>query len=268
MEPRPAFLPMSDRWPGRDTCRRVAARRLDPDSGVDATLYTLQRFLGRAAAEQTARRVGYPHTRFLDDGTWVVPGDSDVTAFPNLYRVDRTKIGLLLYPGVGEIELSSVADTSPRAFATDVLTIGAERGVIRTRHGLDLVPRYDLDSVPALDRMLIPGRADATVAAPVDRWAEARLGGPAERIHAGGGYPYELTFVDMARHETRLIARNAARWIEYPTEHLALGDRDWSSELLARPLILGLGGLALALGLRRRAAPGPARHDPARLGSA
>jgi hypothetical protein len=55
----------------------------------------------------------------------------------------------------------------------------------------------------------------------------------------------------MAHRETRLVARNAARWIEYPADHLDLGDRDWSWPLLARPLLLGLGGLALALVIDR-----------------
>ena len=145
-------------------------------SGVDSTLYTLQRFLGREAAEETARRIGYPHVRFLDDRAWAIPGDSETAAFANLYRFDRTQIGLYLYPGVGEIELSSVTDTYPRGLATDVLTIGAERGIVRTRHGLDLVPRYALATVPALDRLLIPGRPDAATAAPAERWAAARMG--------------------------------------------------------------------------------------------
>jgi hypothetical protein len=152
---------------------------------------------------------------------------------------------------VGEIELSSVTDTYPRALATDVLTIGAEREIVRTRHGLDLVPRYNLASVSALDRLLIPGQADAAVAAPAERWAASHLGRPAERIHTAGGYPYDLTFVDLAHHETRLIAANAARWIEYPTAHLALGNRDWSLPLVLRGVALGVLGLVVAVAVQR-----------------
>ena len=220
-------------------------------SGVDATLYTLQHFLGRAAAEETAARIGYPQTHFLDEHAWVVPGDCEVVAFPNLYRLNRTQIGLFLYPGVDELAVGSVTDTYPRAMATDVLTIGTDRGIIRTRHGLDLIPRYDLASVPALDRMLIPGRPDAAVAAPADRWAEAHLRRAAELIHGGGGYPYDLTITDIAHQETRLIARTAARWIEYPTAHLELGNRDWSLALLMRPVALGVLGVLLASGASR-----------------
>jgi hypothetical protein len=66
-----------------------------------------------------------------------------------------------------------------------VLTVGAERGIIRTQHGLDLIPRYDLASLPKLDRMLVPGRPEAAMAAPADDWAAAhRI--TAEHTHASG----------------------------------------------------------------------------------
>jgi hypothetical protein len=73
-----------------------------------------------------------------------------------------------------------------------------------------------------------------------------------ERVHAGGRYAYDLTLEDLARRETRLIASNAARWIEYPTAQLNLGSRDWSAAMVARPFgLLALGAVAV-LALRRR----------------
>ena len=232
-------------------------------AGVDATLYTLQRFFGRASALETSARVGYPHTRFLDDPTWVAPNYSDAAFLPNLFRLGRAKIGLYLYDGVDEIALSSVADTYPRAFATDVLTVGAGRGVVRTRFGLDLIPRHDLASLQPVDRMLVPGTPDALAAAPVERWGASNQRVPVERIHVGGRYAYDLTLEDLARHETRLIASNAAHWIEYPTAGLDLGTRDRLLAMLARPVgLLALGALA-ALALRRRSRRAHRRQAPA-----
>ena len=132
-----------------------------------------------------------------------------------------------------------------------MLTIGAERAFIRTRHGLGLVPRHDLASAPAPERMLIPGQPDAATAASVERWAAARLGRTAERIHAGGGFPYDLTITDLAHEETRLVARSVARSIEYPTAMLALGDRDWQPGLVVRGLALSLLGPVMLLGIAR-----------------
>jgi hypothetical protein len=143
-----------------------------------------------------------------------------------------------------------------------VLTVGAERAFIRTRHGLDVVPRHDLTSVPTLDRMLIPGQPDAASATPVERWMGARPGRVSDRIHAGGGFPYDLTIADMANHETRLIARNAARWIEYPTAHLVLGNRDWEYGLILRAMVLSALSLAMLLAIKRaRRRPVAALHD-------
>lgn len=146
---------------------------------------------------------------------------------------------------------ASVTDTYRRALNTDVLTIGSEREIIRTRHGLDLVPRYGLASVPTPDRMLIPGEPDATVAGPVEWWAEAQLGRVAERIHAGGGFPYDLTITDLAHQHTRLVARVVARWIEYPPAHLQLGNRDWQLGLVLQGLILSLLVPVMLLGIKR-----------------
>jgi AraC family transcriptional regulator, transcriptional activator FtrA len=232
-------------------------------AGVDATLYTVQRFFGRAKALETAARIGYPHTRFLDDPTFEVPAYSDAAFLPNLFRLGRAKIGLYLYDGVDEIALSSVTDTYPRAFATDVLTVGARPGVVRTRFGLDLLPRHVLASLPPVGRMLVPGAAAAAAAAPIERWGASNQDVPAERIHAPGRYAYDLAPEDLARHETRPIAANAAHWIEYPTAGLDLGDRDLSPPMLARPAgLVALGALA-ALALRRRSSRGPRRLVPA-----
>ena len=225
-------------------------------SGVDATLYTLQRFLGRPAALETAQRVGYPHTQFLDDRTWLEQTDSLLepelaASWPTVYRWDDTKIGLVLSGGVGEIELASIIDTYPRALTSDVYTIAPERAIVRTRHGLDLLPRFDLASAPRLDRVLLPGQPDPAVAGAVERWAGANGGPAVERIHQAGGYPYDLTFADLARQETRPVAAVAARWLEYPIAQQALPGSDWPLGLVLRPVGLGLLGLAAALGLPR-----------------
>jgi putative intracellular protease/amidase len=221
-------------------------------SGVDAALYVLQKWFGRETALATAQRIGYPYTEFLDDRTWTVPADSNTAFLPNLFRLGRDKIGLYLYQGVDELAVSSITDTYPRAFATDVVVAATNRSVIRTRHGLDLIPRNTLAELTNVERVLIPGAPDSTSTATIERWgASTRI--PVEQIHAGGGFAYDLTLEDMGRRETRLIAGNAARWIEYPTAHLDLGTSDWSLPMLLRPVGLIALGVGLTLALRRRA---------------
>jgi hypothetical protein len=169
---------------------------------------------------------------------------------PNAFRSDRTEIGLVLYDGVREVELSSITDTYPRSTAADVLSLAPERSFITTAHGLDLLPRVDFTSAPALDRLLLPGTPDAALAAATDAWA-AQRGLVAERLHAAGGYPYDLTLRDLARHETRPIATWAAAWLEYPTADLGLQGRGWQPELIVRGIGLGALGVVLVLSARR-----------------
>jgi transcriptional regulator GlxA family with amidase domain len=226
-------------------------------SGVDATLYTLGRMFGREVAEQTAQGMGYPHTRFLDDPTWTARGLNVAPYIPSFYRWDRTDIGLVLYDGVRELEVSSVIDTYPRSFAASVRTLAPERTVIRSRHGLDLVPRSDFATAPAPDRVLVPGDASAPEAvAAVQAWTAQHADRPVEAVHASGGYLYDVTFRDLSRHEANSVTIEAANQLEYPTRDLQLDGPAWRLDLLVRPLALGLLGLGAAVWLRRRPRPG------------
>ena len=228
-------------------------------SGVDATLYTLSREFGRDVADQTAAAMGYPHLRFIDDPTWIVPTPSLLPMLPNAYRWDPTQIGLVLFDGVREVEVGSVIDTYPHSLAADVRPIALAPGLVHTQHGLDLVVQDDLASAPRLDRVLVPGTPSAAVTSTVDQWAGAR-GLAAERIHAAGEYAYDATLRDMARHETNPIVQEAATGIEYPQRDLHLNGPEVRLEIVLRPLALGLLGLSGLLLLRSRQTPAFARR--------
>jgi AraC family transcriptional activator FtrA len=235
-------------------------------SGVDAALHTLDRFFGRDVALRTAEQMGYPHTEFLDDPTWHFTEVRSLfpAIMPNAFRGERTQIGLLLYNGIREVALSSITDTYPRSTAADVIGIGLTDGILRTAHGLDLLPRLNLSTATELDRLLVPGTLDRVAADEVDRWAAGR-GLTAEHIHAAGGYPYDLTLRDLARHETRPIAVWAAAWLEYPIADLGLQGREWQLELILRAFGIGvLGVLIVAVTPRvvRWLSTAPARIRP------
>jgi AraC family transcriptional activator FtrA len=96
-------------------------------SGVDASLHLLREWFGREAALATAARIGYPHTRFLDDRAWTPSADGDAAFLPNLFRLGRAKIGLYMYQGVDDLSVSSVTDTYPRARARPRRSRGGAR---------------------------------------------------------------------------------------------------------------------------------------------
>ncbi|MCC7372467.1 MAG: DJ-1/PfpI family protein [Chloroflexi bacterium] len=224
-------------------------------SGVDATLHTLDRMFGRATALHTAQAIGYPHTRFLDDTALTIRLRDDTGVWPSFYTVDRAEIGLLFYDGVRELEIASVIDAYPRTMAAAIRTLAAERTIVRSQHGLDLVPRADLSTAPALDRLLVPGSGPVgDDAAAVQAWAAQQNGLAVEMIHAAGGYPYDATLRDIARAHGAGVAAAVANTLEYPTRDLVLDGPAVRLDLLVRPLVLGLLGLAAALWLRRRLA--------------
>jgi AraC family transcriptional activator FtrA len=226
-------------------------------SGVDATLYTLGRMFGRETADRTAQAMGYPHTRFLDDPTSNVGLRDDLSVWPSFYRWERSDIGLVLYDGVRELDVASAIDTYPRSLAASVRTLAPERSIIRSRHGLDLVPRNDFTTAPALDRVLVPGDGPAPEAeTAVQAWAARHTGLAVERIHAAGGFPYDATLRDVARGQSNGVATAAANQLEYPTRDLQLDGPAWRLDLLIRPLALALLGLGAAIWLRRRPRPG------------
>jgi putative intracellular protease/amidase len=224
-------------------------------SGIDATLYTLGRMFGRETAEQTAQAMGYPHIRFLDDPTSDIRASGDLAVLENFYRWDRSEIGLLLYDGVRELEIASVIDVYPRSVAATIRTLAPQRTVIRSRHGLDLVPNAEFSTAPSLDRVLLPGNGQAPAAvAAVQAWTARRTSPAVEPIHANGSFLYDLTLGDLARSQSNAVARAAANVLEYPTRDLVLDGPAWQYDLLARPLALGVLGLGVALWLRHRAA--------------
>jgi transcriptional regulator GlxA family with amidase domain len=226
-------------------------------SGVDATLYLLKKLFGAGIALETAQKLGYPHTRFLESPDSPTPVDPAAAQFmTGAFNWLKADIGIVLYDGVSEIAIASITDTYPRSLTANVHTIAPERKPVRSRNGLTLVARDDARTAPALDRVLIPGGDDAPGAAQaLVVWSQQQLGRPAELIHWSADrvvYPYDATIADIARRDNQAIAEAVAIGLEYPIGHLQLEGPAFPVYLVARPLVLGLLAVALVLWLERR----------------
>jgi AraC family transcriptional regulator, transcriptional activator FtrA len=234
-------------------------------AGVDATLFTLQRMLGRDAALDVAERLDYPHTRFLDDPTYDLPVrglTTDVslaTRFLSGYQAGTSHLGVALYPGISELALASVVDTYPHQGTLTIDTVAPARMAVRSQHGLALIPRWSFADAPKLNRIILPGRdSGVDTAAAFERWAEARYQMGVERVHETGGYAYDITFTDMARRAGRVVTNDAIYLLEYPLD-LGAGPLV-PLGVVARVLTLGLLGLGLAVAIDRRRAAGKQRQ--------
>jgi AraC family transcriptional regulator, transcriptional activator FtrA len=216
-------------------------------AGVDATLFALQRILGREAALGVAQQIGYPHARFLDDPSYTPPVAGKTGVFLAGSRLGNSQLGVALYAGMDELALASVIDTYPQVGSVTVQTIAPEREVLLSRHGLALVPRWSFADAPALDRLILPGRAaGAATAATFAAWAETRGELALDQVHQHEGYAYDLTFADMARRSGRALTAEAVYLLEYPLAQLPADAPRYPLALLARLFGLALLGLGLA----------------------
>jgi transcriptional regulator GlxA family with amidase domain len=158
-------------------------------AGMDATLHVVDRFGGRAVAEEVARQIGYPTTRYLDDPSWQFPAGANTPSLPVMlntaYRLRTEDLGVVLYDGVGELSLASVVDPYTLLLTTHLHTLGLQRAPIRSQHGLYFVPRFDFATAPHLDRILVPSVKDGEWAYAASLKDIARTQGDA--IAAGAG---------------------------------------------------------------------------------
>lgn len=230
-------------------------------AGVDATLFTLQRMLGRDAALDVARQIDYPYTRFLSDPSYNPPanglatGPSLATLFLSGYRLGTSHLGVALYPGISELALASVVDTYPHQGTLTVDTVAPARAVVLSQYGLALIPRWSFADAPRLDRIMVPGRdSSVDTRAAFERWAEARYQLSVERVHETGGYVYDITFNDMARRAGRVVTNEAIYFLEYPLGCVQIAAPLYSLDLTMRIFVCVLLGLGLAVLIDRRRA--------------
>lgn len=211
-------------------------------AGMDATMHVVDRFAGRAVAEDVARQIGYPTTRYLDDPRWQPSGDYAAPLVPILanaaFRWGMEDLGLVLSDSVDELSLASLVDPYTASLAARVHTLAPERAPVRSQHGLYFVPRYDFATAPRLDRMLVPG--------------------------AGAGpWPYDASLRDLARAQGDAVAAAAGFILLLPPgPGLRAGAGFPIAPLLVAAALSLLGaGLVYGLGrLRRRLIAANAFH--------
>ncbi len=200
--------------------------------GLDATLAAIDALAGRAAAERAVAETAYPGgLRALDDraqvGSRIPPG----IVLEAAYRWERTRVAAVIGDGVSESAVAGVLDVYAATYMTDTTAVAAERRVVRSRHGLALVPRGTIAEARGADRLVL----DAA-------------GRP-------GAYGYDLAIEAVARTHGGSAARVAAELLNYRAAHLDLpGGLPLGMAVAARPLLIGLLALlAAAWSSRRRA---------------
>lgn len=233
-------------------------------AGIDASLRVLARFAGQDVSKRVAREVHYPNFHFSIDPV-VTPytvGLSDAIFPANLaFRVPRQQIGVAIYDGVGEMDLTGLYDA--HIASADLHSIAAASGTVRSAHGLILVASLVVsesenagaaDALRRLDRLVVPGRNGAKDGAGVVGALSAVAPALAPTyVHAEAGQRFGLEPVieDLARTTDVPTARFALKRLEFRSETIRLAGSSVAWGTL--PLALGLGvlGALFVLALAR-----------------
>ncbi|WP_240417332.1 DJ-1/PfpI family protein [Paenibacillus periandrae] len=216
-------------------------------SGIDATLYVISQQMGEPIAAKVAKEMNYPSYKFVQHPHMepFTIGLSDIVyVLNNAFQWSKKKNGVLLYKGADELMLSSAFDTYGASGTTTTITVSSNHEPVVTRHGLNLVARYQIANAPKLDKMIFVG-PDVKTLAEVDirNWNEN--GGKAEQLYLHSDSPerfaMEPAFEDLAKQEDIRTAKFAAKRLEYrATSQLKLEGAPFSYEAFGMPIGVGL----------------------------
>lgn len=128
---------------------------------------------------------------------------------------------MLLYDGASELELASIFDTYAASYTTSLLSVAQTRRPITTQHGLQLVPRWAFDDVPAMERLIVPGSSARELAtADLKVWESTGHTAQVDFIHLNSpdSFPFDAPLADLARVENIPTPVLAAKRLEYRPE--------------------------------------------------
>ena len=195
-------------------------------SGIDASLRVLIRVAGDSVARRVAGEMRYPNYHFALDPRVeqheLAPSDL-ILPVNAAWRFTRPTIGLALYDGVGEMDLSTVFDAHGHTMAADVETISATTAPVVSAHGLTLFASTagSASSVAAMDRIIVPGPDAPAIAKPL---VNAIVAGAANKQPE---YPHAVA---PARFGLEPVIEDLARSADVPTARFALKRMDFRSD--------------------------------------
>ena len=206
------------RWVEDETL--VASAGLN--SGIDASLRVLVRRDGDSVARRVAAELRYPSFRYAEDPTvtQVEIRPSDAVFFVNAaFRAARSRLGVALYDGVGELAISNVYDAYAATAAAEVYAVAADARIVRTRFGATLLPSLattrDSAAIRGLDRITLTGSREESRAVASAIAAIAPASGVTWLDSDTTRYPLEAVLEDLARSADLPSARFAERRLEY-----------------------------------------------------
>ncbi len=235
-------------------------------SGTVGALRLVEQLAGAAQARRVGGELGYPGWS-LDASTAIPAREPAVEDLPYALNAAfpwfEPVVGIGLNPGVSEIDVAAAFEIyAGGSFAARAVAL-AGTPTVTTRHGMILVAEPADGSVQRVGRLVVPGVGDAGEVDPaLTRWARER-DLAVELPHAGRGAAeagFDPVLRDLAAHTDLATAYAAAKYNEYPVEHLRLTGPSWSWRptllfLLTAAVAALLAWAAVRLPLRIRSLP-------------
>lgn len=238
-------------------------------AGIDATFHILEILAGQEIASRTAHEMGYKLRNLHFQAPKIGLPDILLLALSAAFTWDHTDIGVILYPGMDELYLTAILDTYPRTFSARTIALAPRREIIRSKHGINFVPKLELNEAPALDRILLPAGYPDSVKE--DQSIQAWLEEEGMALESFEAIPvaqaFDQTLTDISNLKNVPISHTVAKMIEYPDEHIqqALQEdaKGWPFHLLLQPLALGLMSVAAVRLMTRKIRKNQRKEDSA-----
>ena len=135
------------------------------------------------------------------------------------------------------------------------MSVSQTRRLITTQYGLQLVPRWGFNDVPAMERLIVPGsHARQLAVADVSAWQSNGKAAQVFYLPAENpdGFAFDAPLQDLARQENIPTAVLDAMRLEYRPGTVQTEGSGWPLWSTIRPLLIGLASLAMALVISRR----------------
>jgi AraC family transcriptional activator FtrA len=238
-------------------------------AGIDASLHVVDRFAGRAKALDVARQIGYTQTAALDDPAFQPPTFTSFvvpTAINASLEGPKQQLGVLLYDGVTELGLSGLVDPYTGSGTARTFVMAPERRIVTSRDGFQFLPRYDFNSVPALDRVVVPAGENNSAKQQVSAaWSAAQPGRPAEDIYqnvGSGETAYDASLRDIAQEHNGSLAHAVADGLFYTANPQDFANASWPVPEVIAQLVLMLLGAAIVFAATHVRFPRRVRLNP------
>jgi AraC family transcriptional activator FtrA len=219
-------------------------------SGIDATLHLLTRLNGTAVATKVAQILHLPDSPFVENPhmpQYTSEIADSIFLLDAAFTWPKRQTGVWLYDGVGELDLAAVVDVYAVSAMDQMYSVANVPSVV-SRYGLQLVPRWQAQELPALDRLLIAGGVGAEQVA---QNLPTELGGAGVSVtllqnDQSPAFAFTLALEDFAREHDVASAMFAAKRLEVRSPLKLIGSQ-WPLHLLIIPVLAGLtGGIAFA----------------------